>query len=120
MNRKPTPANAGIVLAALAIAGIVAISGCAQVQQFTAGDLANAAALATSGKDSVGASCWAGLAPAAAASPQPSTDGFAVLAERKRLAQAAVGGSCGAVIAPALLQDVGKAVPAPGNLLLPF
>lgn len=102
---------------ALALAG--ALFGCAQVQQFTAGDLVNAAALA--GKaDPLGAQCWEALGLAAAATQNPSGDGLAVLAERKRLAEQAVAGSCGAVIAPALLQDIGKVVPAPANLLLPF
>jgi hypothetical protein len=108
------------LLAALALAGGVAMGGCAQLQQFTAGDLANAAALAKSGGDAAAAQCWAAFGGAAAATANPADDGLATLAERKRLAQAAVAGPCGAVIAPALLEDIGKAVPSPGNLLLPF
>jgi hypothetical protein len=90
-------------MAVLALAA--ALAGCAQVRQFTAGDLANAAALA--GKaDPVGAQCWAALGLAAAATPKAADDGLAVLAERKRLAEAAVAGPCGAVVAPLLLKAV--------------
>jgi hypothetical protein len=94
----------GMTILALA----AALCGCAQIQQFTAGDLSNAAALAGSGpgggRDPVGAGCWDALGNAAAATPIPANDGVAVLAERKRLAEAAISGPCGAVIAPALLK----------------
>jgi hypothetical protein len=96
-----------------------ALGACTQVQRFTVGDLANAATLAGQ-SDPTGAQCWAALELAAAATPKPSDDGLATLAERERLAQLAVAGACGAIIAPALLQDIGKAVPAPINLALPF
>lgn len=96
------------------------LAGCSQVQMFTAGDLANATALAIAGADAPGAACWNGLVPAAAASPDPADDGVAVLAERKRLLAQAVSGPCGAIIAPAILQAIGKAVPAPFSLALPF
>jgi hypothetical protein len=108
------------IFAALAVAGMLAMGGCAQLQQFSAGDLANAVALAAAGKDSAGAACWAGLAPVVAVAASPSDQGLATLAERKRLLAAAVEGECGAVIAPALLEDLGKLAPAPANLLLPF
>jgi hypothetical protein len=79
------------------------LCGCAELRQFTAGDLANAAALAGRG-DPVGAGCWAALGAAAAPTPNPADDGIAVLAERKRLAEAAAAGPCGAVVAPVLLR----------------
>jgi hypothetical protein len=90
------------ILAALALAA--ALGGCAEVQQFAAGDLANASALAGVGADPVGAQCWDALGLAAAPTPAPADDGLAVLAERKRLAEAAVAGPCGAVVAPLLLK----------------
>jgi hypothetical protein len=105
----------------LALALILALAGCSGVRQFAAGDLANAGALATAGNDSIGAMCWVGLAAAAAATPNPAADGAAVLTERKRLIQQAVAaGPCAAVVAPMLLQDIGKVIPAPFNLVLPF
>lgn len=89
------------------------LSACSQLGKFTEGDLGNAAALATAGGDTAGAQCWNGLAPAAAPSPMPQTDGIAVVAERDRLLHAAVSGPCGAVLAPALLKLLGKALPIP-------
>jgi hypothetical protein len=104
----------------VALTLVAGLCACAQVQQFTQGDLANAAALATQ-SDPSGAACWTTLAGAAATTPTPSADGLATLAERKRLVQQAVTqGGCGEVIAPALLQDIGKIVPVPINLALPF
>ena len=98
----------------------MALVGCSGVQQFAAGDLANAAALAQKGNDQVGAMCWTGLEAAAAATPNPTADGLATLAERKRLTGEVIAGACGSVLAPVLLQDLGKIVPAPFNLALPF
>jgi hypothetical protein len=97
----------------LGVALAVGLSACAQLGKFTEGDLENAAALATAGGDTVGAQCWDGLAPAAASSPMPQTDGIAVIAERDRLLHAAISGPCGAVVAPALLKLLGKALPIP-------
>ena len=97
----------------LAMALTLGLAACSQLGKFTEGDLANAAALATAGSDTAGAQCWNGLAPAAAPSPMPQTDGIAVVAERDRLLHAAVAGPCGAVIAPALLNLLGKAIPVP-------
>ncbi len=91
----------------------LALSACSQFGKFTKGDLGNAAALAAAGGDTIGVQCWNGLAPAAAASPMPQTDGIAVVAERDRLLQTAISGPCGAVIAPALLNLLGKALPLP-------
>jgi hypothetical protein len=105
----------------LALTLILALAGCSGVRQFAAGDLANAGALAKGGNDPLAAACWVGLAAAAAPTPDPADDGAAVLAERKRLIVQAVGaGPCAAVVAPMLLQDIGKAIPAPFNLALPF
>ncbi|HEY1298845.1 MAG TPA: hypothetical protein VGF07_00010 [Stellaceae bacterium] len=97
----------------LAVGLAAGLSACSQLGKFTAGDLGNAAALAMAGGDTAGAQCWNGLAPAAAPSPMPQTDGIAVLAERDRLLYAAISGPCGAVVAPALLRLLGKAVPVP-------
>jgi hypothetical protein len=104
----------------LLAATLAACSAEHQVERFTAGDLANAAALATKGNDPVGAMCWTGLEAAAASTPQPGDDGLAVLGERARLAAATVSGACGGVIAPVLVRDVGKIIPLPVNLALPF
>jgi hypothetical protein len=102
------------------LAALVMLGGCAPLQQFTEGDLRNASALAAGGHDPIGAMCWKGFEVAAAKTPQPADDGLAVLAERKRLVEEVVAGPCGAVIAPALLRDVGKLVPAPFGAALPF
>jgi hypothetical protein len=97
----------------LSVALAVGLSACSQLGKFTEGDLGNAAALASAGGDTVGAQCWNGLAPAAAPSPTPQADGIAVVAERDRLLHAAISGPCGAVVAPALLKLLGKALPVP-------
>jgi hypothetical protein len=91
------------ITAALLLAA--ALCGCAQAQQFTAGDLTNAEHLAGAA-DPIGAGCWHALGAAAAPTSNPADDGFAVLAERKRLIEAAIGGPCGAVVAPLLLQAI--------------
>ena len=105
----------------LSIGFVFGLVGCsAQLQGFTAADLANASALATAGGDTASVACWNGLGMAAAPSPMPTQEGLATLAERKRLAMAAVYGPCAPILAPALLMALGKAVPAPFNLLLPF
>lgn len=97
------------------------LAGCStQLQGFTAADLSNAAALAKGGGDTASVACWAGLGTAAAPTPMPTQEGLATLAERKRLAMAAIYGPCAPILAPALLMALGKAVPAPFNLLLPF
>ena len=107
--------------ALLASAALLALAGCStQLQGFTAADLANASALATAGGDTASVACWTGLGMAAAPTPAPASDGLATLAERKRLAMSAIYGPCAPVLAPALLMALGKAVPAPFNLLLPF
>lgn len=99
----------------------VALAGCStQLQGFTAVDLTNAAALATAGGDTASVACWVGLGMAAATTPVPASEGLATLAERKRLAMSAIYGPCAPILAPALLMALGKTVPAPFNLLLPF
>lgn len=102
-------------------AALLSLAGCStQLQGFTAADLANASALATAGGDTASVACWTGLGMAAAPTPAPASDGLATLAERKRLAMSAIYGPCAPILAPALLMALGKAVPAPFNLLLPF
>lgn len=85
------------------------LSACARVQMFTSGDLANAKAIADTSGDKTGSQCWAGLAPIAAPVPNPSDQGIATLAERDRVLHQAVGGPCGAIIAPALLNLIQRA-----------
>jgi len=101
---------------------VVALAACSSggLGQFVSGDINNAAALAKSGNDVAGATCLQMLAPAASPTPNPSQDGLFVLKERKRLIEQAVASACGPVIAPMLLQDIGKTIPAPFNLVLPF
>lgn len=97
----------------------LALSACAfkqQVQMFTAGDIANAEAVAAAGGDKTGAACWAALEPAVAPAPNPNAEGLATGAERSRLLQATLGGPCGGVAAPVLLSTL-KSVP---GLLLPL
>jgi hypothetical protein len=108
----------GLIIAGRAVLLLFAaltlnLTACSELGKFTEGDLSNASALANAGGDPGGAACWAGLAPAAAASPMPATDGIAVVAERDRLLHAAVQGPCGAVVAPALLSLLSKALPVP-------
>jgi len=99
----------GIILVGM---WLLFVLGCSpQAQQFTAGDLGNAAALAAAGHDPIGAMCWAGLGAAAAPTPQPKDDGLAVAAERARLVGATVSGACGGVVAPILLHGVTGLLP---------
>jgi hypothetical protein len=104
----------------LAAALAATLFGCApQLRGFTAGDFANAAALAQTGGDTAAAACWGGLGGAVAATPDPQSDGLAVPAERKRLADAAVAGPCAPVVGPMLLELLARVTPAPFSLLVP-
>lgn len=86
-------------------ATLLALSACSgQLQQFTAGDATNAGVIATKGGDVAGAQCWTALGGAVMASPDPTTDGLAVLVERYRLAQGVAAGPCAPVILPIILQ----------------
>jgi hypothetical protein len=77
--------------------------------------------LASAGHDTIGAMRWIGLPAAAAPAPKPSADAAAVLTERKRLTEQSVAnGPCAAVVTPMPLRDLGKTIPAPFNLILPF
>lgn len=104
---------------ALLVGLSLALSACAftqRVQMFTAGDIANAEAVAAAGGDKTGAACWAALEPAVAPAPNPNAEGLATGAERSRLLQATLGGPCGGVAAPVLLSAL-KSVP---SLLTPL
>lgn len=108
----------------LATAALLVLAGCAQadsgLQMFVAGDLANAAAISAAAGDAVGAQCAKALMPVAMASPNPAQDGLLVVEARKRALALALAGGCGQVVAPALLSAIGKVVPQPFNLLLPY
>ena len=62
----------------------------------------------------MGAQCWTALGGAMMASPDPTTDGLAVLVERYRLAQGVAAGPCAPVNLPIImqLQMLGLRVPA--------
>jgi hypothetical protein len=100
----------------LALAVILTFSACSGLQQFTAGDVANAVVIATKSGDTMGAQCWTALGGAVMASPDPTTDGLAVLVERYRLAQGVAAGPCAPVILPIImqLQMLGLRVPLGG------
>jgi hypothetical protein len=104
---EPSPRAARLLVTWLwATAGIplAMIAGCAQVQQFTADDLANASALAGT-RDPAGAACWAALRSAVAptailptgvvptgAPPTGTANGLATKIERDRLLELAMQG----------------------------
>jgi hypothetical protein len=92
-----------------------------EIEMLTDPTAGTAGALASPGHDTIGAMRWTGPAAAAAPTPKQSADAAAVLTERKRLTEQSVAnGPCAAVVTLMLLRDLGKTIPAPFNLILPF
>ena len=108
--------------AMLAFASLLA--GCGgtgdrELQMFVAGDIANAEAIATAAQLAPLEACLKTLEPVAMASPNPMADGLLTIGARKAALQASVSGPCGSIVAPILLQKIGKAA-GPFGLALPF
>jgi hypothetical protein len=97
-----------------ALIPLVALSGCAEVGKLAAGDLTNAAQVATQAGDPQGAACWMALSPVADAVETAPKPGLASLIEADRLfAFATVGPNapCNAVGGMILSMVLRKAVP---------
>jgi hypothetical protein len=93
---------------------LLAMSGCAPLGKFAAGDLANAAQVAARGGDPQGAACWDALIPIADAIETAPTPGLAVAIEADRLFVSATQGPnapCNAVGGQILSMLLRKAVP---------
>ena len=92
----------------------LALSGCAEVGKLAAGDLTNAAQVATQGGDAQGAACWMALGPVASAVETAPKPGLASLIEADRLFSFATQGPnapCNAVGGLILSMVLRKAVP---------
>jgi hypothetical protein len=97
-----------------ALIPFMALSGCAEVGKLAAGDLTNAAQVATQGGDPQGAACWMALAPVAGAVETAPKPGLASLIEADRLFTYATLGPnapCNAVGGLILSMVLRKAVP---------
>lgn len=102
------------IIGTLAIS--LALAACTQVQQFTERDVSNAATIAIKSGDAQGGACWTALGGALMPSPDPASDGLAVLVERKRLLDDVAIRPCAPVILPFILQlgQLGLKVAVPG------
>jgi hypothetical protein len=86
---------------------------------FVAGDIANAETIAAAANIPSAMVCLKQLEPVAMASPSPGDDGLLVVGMRKLALKQAVYGGCGNILAPVLLEDIGKAA-GPFGIALPF
>jgi hypothetical protein len=89
------------------------------LQMFVSGDIKNAEFIAGQAGLASYVACLHTLEPVAVASPDPSNDGLLTLGARKMALVASVNGPCGSVLAPLLLEKLGKAA-GPFGLALPF
>jgi hypothetical protein len=106
------------------VVGLLALSACSTssdraLQMFVSGDIKNAEFIAGQAGLVTYTTCLHTLEPVAVASPDPSNDGLLTLGARKMALVASVNGPCGSVLAPLLLEKLGKAA-GPFGLALPF
>lgn len=102
---------------ALPVLTLLALAGCSSLNMFVAGDLQNAAALATANGDAQGATCAGALAGAFQPTPAPAADGFFVKFERGKLAEGAIRSPACAPITAQVLINLSKATPILGNVI---
>lgn len=106
------------MLRILMLAGtVLALAGCSSLNMFVAGDLQNAAAIATANGDTQGAQCSSALAGALIPSPTPADDAFFTKFERVKLIEGILKSPACAPITAQVLLNGTKAVPILGNVL---